>query len=95
MLVAALGSSSLLVSRPVVYLGRISYGLYVFHLFAVTLARQRGPVLASWTATVGVQVLVAFMLTVALAVMSYHLLERPFLKLKARVTVVPSRPDGT
>jgi peptidoglycan/LPS O-acetylase OafA/YrhL len=54
--------------RLLAYLGRISFGLYVFHAAAIELA---GPVLA-------------LPLTIALATASYKYLETPFLRLKER-----------
>ena len=72
---------------PIVYLGRISYGLYVLHSFAIDGVRKwlDLPERASSTAGVG------FILTCGLAIVSYHGLERPFLRLKQRFTVVESR----
>ena len=97
MLVAAFdpptGRASWLAQPWLVYLGRISYGLYVFHQFGIQLVVQRAPSLPNRTATMIVQLALAFGITVGLAALSYHFLERPFLKLKARVTMVPSRPD--
>lgn len=69
-----------------VYLGRISYGLYVFHLLAIALL----PTL--FVAVFGVppafeqRIVLSFALTVVLAAASYKWLERPFLKLKKRFT---------
>jgi peptidoglycan/LPS O-acetylase OafA/YrhL len=69
------------------YLGRISYGLYIFHwlfvgLFAVTSAHapvQRVDRIA-----------VALLATIATAAGSYRWLEEPFLRLKGRFTRVKS-----
>ena len=78
-----------------VYLGRISYGLYVFHLFALALVIQ-----SSFTSVLGVplgyglRVLFAFMLTVGLAAVSYRFLEQPFLKLKKRFRYGSSPDDN-
>lgn len=91
MLLAALGSRSSLGSRPLVALGRISYGLYVYHVLAIALAGialQYGPAaIRDWPAFVAL----AFGLTVTFAIASYRVLEAPFLRLKERFTVVPSR----
>lgn len=73
--------------RPLIYLGRISYGLYVFHVFAI-LAANQAPVSAP------VASLLALALTILLASLSYRFLESPFLRLKLRFTHVPSRPGG-
>ena len=68
-----------------VYLGRISYGLYVFHLFAIALLAQVlvVPVLGI-TLNFELRVVFAFLLTVVLATVSYRVLELPFLRLKER-----------
>lgn len=77
-------------SRSAVYLGRISYGLYVFHILGIEMAQHlvgnRGRVgpFAAWQA-------VGLLLTVAMAALSYRFLEEPFLRLKERFAVVKSR----
>ena len=74
-----------------VYLGRISYGLYVFHLFALAVVMQN-----SLASSFGVpirfelRVLLSLLLTVGLASTSYSLLEQPFLRLKKRFSHVPA-----
>jgi len=70
--------------RALAWLGRISYGLYVFHFLAVALVTRR------WGIEGWGRVPIAFALTLALAACSYRWLERPFLRLKARFTAVPS-----
>ena len=87
-LVAASGASGKPIVSPAFgYLGRISYGLYVFHDFAlraagVTLLHAMG---FSPVFVVGV---VGLALTVACAAVSYRFLELPFLRLKRRFSVV-------
>lgn len=75
-----------------VYLGRISYGLYVFHLFVLQAceAMLRRSHLHGVTYAM-VQLSMAFAITVAVAALSYRFLETPFLKLKSRFTFVHSR----
>lgn len=77
-------------ARALAWLGRYTYGLYLVHttvdLFARTIGRRLGvPDTAVWHVLSGV---VEACIAVGLAVASYHLLERPFLKLKDRFTVV-------
>lgn len=61
---------------PIVWLGRISYGLYMYHEIVLH----------------AVPPLPALGLTVAIAAASYYLFERSFLRLKGRWTRVASRP---
>ncbi|HWA08479.1 MAG TPA: acyltransferase [Opitutaceae bacterium] len=69
--------------RPLAYLGRISYGLYVFHTLALAIThRLPGPPLLALGA--------AFSLTILLAALSFHFFESPFLRLKRRFAVVQS-----
>jgi len=67
------------------YLGQISYGLYVFHVAMLQLAGIYGlhPLLQALFGLAG---------TIAVAALSYHFLESPFLRLKDRFTRVRSRP---
>jgi len=93
LLMAVLTTEALLLRVPplslVVYLGRISYGLYVFHLFALALVMQRAVALGF-----ELRVLLAFLLTVTLAAISYRWLEQPFLKLKKRFSYRSPPDDG-
>lgn len=75
-----------------VYLGRISYGLYVFHLLALALVTQLilAPQLGVKFSFEG-RLIVSFLLTVALAAASYRWLEQPFLKLKRRFSYSSER----
>ncbi|HVN63628.1 MAG TPA: acyltransferase [Candidatus Binataceae bacterium] len=81
------------------YLGKISYGLYVYHLLALIFAdfvcnRMLGksvtgqPLWIEWPIAFST----GFLLTVLLAMASYRWLESPFLRLKDRFTLIPSRP---
>jgi peptidoglycan/LPS O-acetylase OafA/YrhL len=86
--------------RPLIYLGKISYGLYVFHYLCRDLAVR---ILSHWTRSGawngrlyvvlhGLAVLViALLLTIILAASSYRFLEQPFLRLKKRFTFIDSR----
>ena len=71
--------SGWLVSAPLVYLGSISYGLYVFHNAFIWLVHWCWPAMALWW-----QVPLVFLLTLATSALSYHWLEQPCLRLKDR-----------
>lgn len=81
-LLGVLGSSLRL---PIlVYLGRISYGLYVFHAAALVLASL---VFVNYSPLCA---LTGLVITLIFGSVSYALLEQPFLKLKKRFTYVTS-----
>lgn len=89
--------SRFLALAPLRYLGRISYGLYVYHIIAVLVTDRLLAQTLSWPwpgpwSIWGAALVLTFALTVAMAATSYALLERPFLKLKARFETVQSRP---
>lgn len=89
LLVAFLRSEARLLSIPpfswLVYLGRISYGLYVFHLLALVLAMQVLSIpFLGIQFNFGMRLVLAFVLTVSWAAASYRWLELPFLRLKDR-----------
>ncbi len=85
-----LGHRPLLSWKPIVELGKRSYGLYVFHVFGLALAKSLAPSAgpARWITIV----LGGLLITVACAFVSYRVLERPFLLLKERYARVVSRP---
>ena len=98
-LLSLLGTPARFLPRPLVYLGRISYGLYLVHIFFfymvfivwrpwLTQALQQCG-LGGWQEVIAP--LIAFALTVLLASLSYHGFERPFLHLKQRFTFISSR----
>jgi peptidoglycan/LPS O-acetylase OafA/YrhL len=82
--------------KPFIYLGKISYGLYVFHVLWLGVSRDllahfvggRISPLASQLSAMAI----ALPATMATGVLSYRYLESPFLRLKKRFTVVRSRP---
>lgn len=93
--VCGLKMSCIGAGRALVYLGRISYGLYVFHILMINAggrllkavglpARQGSPAM----------VMLPLAMTIVAAVVSYEFFEKPFLRLKSQWTFVRSRDDG-
>ncbi|MGJ1446069.1 acyltransferase family protein [Sphingobacterium spiritivorum] len=93
------GASPRFMLKPFVYLGRISYGMYVFHITVYWIiytifkeeltffSEKMG--LLEWKNNVGA--IFAFIVTVAIATLSYGFFEKPFLRLKKKFTFIPSR----
>lgn len=81
--------------QPIVYLGKISYGLYLFHVLAIYQS-QAWVTLNFGGKSLQNQSYLAFGLglaiTIMLAALSYSMIEKPFLKMKSRFTIVQSRP---
>lgn len=90
-LLSVLGASNrLLHNKSLLYLGKISYGLYVVHEFAHYCAMRWLP--AATPLRVIMQSAIGLALTLGLAAASYRWLESPFLRLKERFAHVQSRP---
>ncbi len=91
MLYASLYSSSrFLVSDWVVRLGKVSYGLYLWPLTGILIAKAAIHPISGMAQLAAKGV--GFVVTVVLAFTSYRFLEAPFLKLKDRFATVLSRP---
>ena len=96
---SVLGTPSRFLPRSVIYLGRISYGLYVFHELVYYLVFHLGKAwlsrfsaalhLGAWRGGVGT--ILSFVFTILVAHLSFQYYEWPFLRLKRRFTIVPSR----
>jgi peptidoglycan/LPS O-acetylase OafA/YrhL len=71
--------------RVFIYLGRISYGLYVYHLVGFELVNK---VVRD---NIPLTMALALAVTIAIATVSYYGLELPFLRLKKRFAPVRSR----
>jgi peptidoglycan/LPS O-acetylase OafA/YrhL len=88
--IAVLGSR---LKHPVLlYLGQISYGLYIYHFMSIEIVHHLLYPRTKHVAGFAAYVLLSAIVTLALASASYAWLERPFLRLKQRFAVVPSRP---
>jgi len=81
-------------SRMLVYLGRISYGLYVFHVLGLLISDHVVSDQTACFSRYSLRVGVALAATIAMSAISFRWLETPFLGLKQRFTHVLSRPGG-
>jgi peptidoglycan/LPS O-acetylase OafA/YrhL len=81
---------AILSTQPLRYLGKISYGLYVYHYLglnvAIRVTSQLGIPSPYVSSAIGLAI------TIAIGALSYHVLERPFLRAKDRLSVAQSRP---
>ena len=81
--------------EPLLFLGKISYGLYVFHKLALDLAMhipyQVGAFSLPWKGIVCLRFAAALAMTLVMASFSYRYLEMPFLKLKERFAFIRTR----
>lgn len=77
--------------RALQYLGKISYGLYIYHLTCIRITDRLLNV--RWGVVgLGLRAAAACAMTILVAAISYPFLETPFLNLKRRFTYVASRP---
>jgi peptidoglycan/LPS O-acetylase OafA/YrhL len=81
-----------LLSRPMSYLGKISYGLYLLHPF-VSYALSKIDVIGAPEKRPVVHLVVVSLATVALASVSWRLVENPFNRRKSKYPYFP-RPAG-
>lgn len=85
----SLHSKSILLNyKPIVWLGKISFGLYIWHIFAIDLVFN----LLKTQVPEFVLPFIALILTIILSTLSYYLFEINFLKLKNKFTMISSRP---
>jgi len=93
--VAALGQGWLgkaLAYARLVWLGKISYGLYMYHEIAIWARRRIEPLLPWFPNKDELLSIACLALVVLMAGLSYHYYESYFLRLKQRWTRIPSRP---
>jgi peptidoglycan/LPS O-acetylase OafA/YrhL len=91
---AVLGVASRGLPRSLVFLGKISYGLYVFQELGLSMSNsfRKAVGLASHTPLhFLLNAVLSLAITIAFAMLSYRYLEYPFLQLKRRFTFVESR----
>jgi len=89
-LLSVLGVSARL-PRFLIYLGKISYGLYVYHALGNLLSGWLIPVRAEFI-QLALRPIAALAITIVLASASYAVLERPFLRVKNHLARIRSRP---
>jgi len=80
--------------KPLVYLGRISYGIYVYHVFVIMVF---SPLLMAYGLSEDhyavARLLTLFALTLALASLSWHFMEKPFIAWKDALASFRPRPQ--
>jgi peptidoglycan/LPS O-acetylase OafA/YrhL len=83
------GPARLLSTRPMAWLGTVSYGLFLYHLPVLIAIKRLG-----WETALGSQLVsytvIGLAATCALAALSWYLVERPFLGLKSKRVDVPA-----
>jgi peptidoglycan/LPS O-acetylase OafA/YrhL len=72
--------------RPLRATGRVSYGLYLWHLMVLEIIVQHSMRLDRWSRAV-----LGLALSVAATLISWYCVEQPFLRVKARYKLRPSR----
>jgi peptidoglycan/LPS O-acetylase OafA/YrhL len=83
---------SILGYSRLVWLGKISYGLYMFHEIALWTARKVFDAVGWIPNEELLKTILGFALTIVFAAVSYYTFERPFLRRKVRWMRVESRP---
>lgn len=86
---AAIGAGSWMYNPRLIYLGRISYGLYVYHGAAILLTLAMFAAAPAWLRW-SVCPLLSLGLTIAVSAISYRWFETPFLRLKTRYQYIRS-----
>jgi peptidoglycan/LPS O-acetylase OafA/YrhL len=87
-LIGFLGCGAFESWRGVRYLGKISYGLYVYHPIAIGLA---GDITQSFAQYSLVLIISGLLADICIAWLSYEYFEKPFIQMKERFAIVKSR----
>ncbi len=81
-------TGAILELQPIVYLGKISYGIYIFHLFVPYVAfkvfNKAGVGSSYFNSPLGFKALFWTAATILLASISWHLFEKPINDLKTK-----------
>jgi len=93
-LVSFLGVDGKRLPRWAIFLGRISFGLYVYHGFAIYIAKRFlfAPVASYAGPMIVIKALATLGLDVGMAAISYRFLETPFLRMKQKHALIKSEP---
>jgi peptidoglycan/LPS O-acetylase OafA/YrhL len=80
--------------KPLAYLGKISYGLYLYHLPCLFLVKELIKYKGFDLGIMGPSSIFfgALIITIGVAVISFEFIEKPFLIFKKKFSVVSSRP---
>jgi peptidoglycan/LPS O-acetylase OafA/YrhL len=74
--------------NPLTYLGKISYGLYVYHIFIIVglmkIFSHFNLILDNWS-NLSLFLSTSFVLTIIISSLSYHYFEKPFLRLREKI----------
>jgi peptidoglycan/LPS O-acetylase OafA/YrhL len=82
-------NSILSLENPVFdYLGKISYGMYMYHTIAVAIGVKLA---MNFQQSNWVSYLLTFALTIIISAISYQYFEKPFLKIKEKFTTINSK----
>ena len=67
-----------------IYIGKISYGIYLYHI----LCRDFVATFVPKNIGIGYYLIIYFLITFLFSILSYHFLEQPFLKLKNKFRII-------
>ena len=88
---AFLGVTGIKFPRPVLYLGTISYGLYIYHVGILSLVELLLKPIWHHRAVPPCAILLSLIVTVAVASASYKWVELPFIQYKKRFELIQSK----
>ncbi|MCE9645087.1 MAG: acyltransferase [Chloroflexi bacterium] len=89
-------TSRILRNKMLVYFGKISYGLYIFHIISISIANEvftriLGMLPSAISDYPALLVIFGFLLTLIFSVLSFHYLEKPFTNIKENYKAIPAQ----